>query len=106
MVLVHPLDGREEEWERWHRDHVLEVLRIPGFVSCRRFKVVDPQPSGRMPDWRFMVLYEISSNDVAQCLAELRRRVSDGEIKMTDASNPKRTVTLVWEPLSSHTAER
>lgn len=102
LVLVHPQAAREEEWERWHRNHVLQVLRIPGFVACRRFQIVDPQPSGKSPDWRFMVLYEIDSKDVTACLAELRRRISSGEIKMSDASNPQRTVTLLWQPLSSH----
>jgi hypothetical protein len=105
LVLVHPLAGREEEWERWHREHVLEVLQIPGFVACRRFRLADPQPSAKIPDWRFMVLYEIDSDDVDQCLAELRRRVGSGEIKMSDASNPARTVALLWQPLSAHAAE-
>lgn len=104
MVLAHPLEGREEDWERWHRSHVLDVLQIPGFVGCRRYRVKDPQPLGRKPDWRFMVLYDVQADDVGACLGELRRRVASGEIKMTDASNPERTVTLVWETLSEHAA--
>jgi len=102
LVLAHPKDEREADWEIWHRGHVREVLQIPGFVSCRRFRVTDPQPSGRQPDWRFMVLYELSTDDIAGCLKEMRRRIDDGRIAMTDASNPNRTVTLVWEQLSAH----
>jgi hypothetical protein len=102
LVMARPQRGREEEWAAWHALHVEDVLKVPGFISCRRFKVSSFQPSASEPKWVFAVLYEIEADDVKASINELRARVGTALMPMSHASDPTQTVSLVLEQLSQH----
>ena len=102
LVLTCPQSGREGEWESWHERHVEDVLKVPGFVSCRRFRTLDQGPPNGKPGWRFGVLYELDTDDPQASLAELRRRVGTEAMRMSPASDPSKTVSLMLEQLSAH----
>jgi hypothetical protein len=84
VVLTNPTAGKEDEFNRWYDEvHVPEVLMVPGFTGASRLRLVpgeDPQPAHR-----YLALYEIDSDDPQAVLTELQRRVTAGEIAMTDA---------------------
>jgi hypothetical protein len=102
LVLARPQLGRESEWEAWHARHVEDVLRVPGFVSCRRFRVTDFQLSGMPPSWAYAVIYEISSESPQQTLTEMRRRVGTDAMPMSPAGDPAKGLTLLLEEISRH----
>lgn len=37
--------GIEGEYRAWLREHVAEILALPGFIDARVFDVVDPPPA-------------------------------------------------------------
>jgi aminopeptidase N len=102
LVMARPQRGREAEWEAWHARHVEDVLKVPGFLSCRRFRVSDFQPSNAEPKWLFAVLYELATDDIKASFAELRARVGTDLMPMSAASDPTQTVTLLLEQISHH----
>jgi hypothetical protein len=99
VLLVRPQLGREDEWVQWHRGHAREVLKVPGFVACKRFRIATSQPSGRESPWMFMIVYELETTDPINCIAELRRRAGTKTMPMSEASDPSKTVSLLWEPM-------
>jgi hypothetical protein len=66
VVLTSPTAGREDEFNEWYENvHVPQVLRMPGFLSGQRFRLVDSTPSD-LP--RYLAVYEIESDDIAETL--------------------------------------
>lgn len=103
MFLLNPKAGREKEWDEWHRTHhVPDVLDIPGFVSCRRFRAASAQRDNSVPQWQNMALYEVETDDPVSVFAEIKRRVGTGQIVMSDTADPSRAVAVLWEPISEH----
>jgi hypothetical protein len=102
LVLTCPQSGREEEWASWHEHHVEDVLKVPGFISCRRFRTLDLGSVNAKPAWRYGVLYELLTDDPQASLAELRRRAGTAQMPMSPASDPSKTVSIMLEQLSTH----
>jgi hypothetical protein len=61
VVVIEVDPASEEAWNRWHEDiHVPEVLREPGFRSCRKWRDTEPAPDG----WaRYVCHYELTELD-------------------------------------------
>jgi hypothetical protein len=50
----------EDEFNRWYfEEHVAERLACPGFVSARRFKIVEGEP-------RYLAIYELEGPEALQ----------------------------------------
>jgi len=63
------LPAREAEYDRWYGEtHVGEVLALPGFLSCKRYRQfgVDGQPDGV-----FVAQYEVETDDPPALLQAL-----------------------------------
>jgi hypothetical protein len=87
VVQSRPSDpSRDDEFNEWYADtHIPEVCAIPGIVSARRYKVHDAgfvraDPSAP----RYLAIYEIDTDDLADPLEELVTRAGDGRIAMSD----------------------
>ncbi len=70
--------GDLDDW--YDRTHIPELLAVPGFVSARRYRLVD---SDGAPE--YLAVYEIDADDLAEPLRELRRRSATGQTTKTDA---------------------
>lgn len=104
-VLATPKPGTEEDYNRWHRDeHVHDVLDVPGFVSARRFRLAQPGNDGKPVTWQFFTIYEVETDDPAAMVAEMGRRYGTEQMPKSPLSDPSKTVTLLWEPVSEHKA--
>jgi hypothetical protein len=100
VVLSNPAPGREEEYNRWYSDrHLAEVVSVPGFVSARRFKVVDPSAEGA-PQQSYMALYNIKSDDPEGLIDSLRELVESGRMEMSEALSQDILVTVLYEAIS------
>ena len=83
-VLTNPVEGREAEFNAWYDDrHVHDILRLPGLVSAQRFRL-SPEQSAATP-YRYLVLYEIETDDLAQTIRELKAKDGTDEIPATTA---------------------
>jgi len=62
LVMMEPEPGYEDELNAWYdEEHIPERLSCPGFVTGRRFRLLEGAPEGQP---RYLALYELESPDV------------------------------------------
>jgi len=85
MVYSNAVDGREDTYLKWYEgQHIHDLLRIPGFVAAQFFKLSDTQYSGTQPQ-RYLMIWEIETDDLAAVFADVTARLKDGRTVFTDA---------------------
>src|ERR1700722_14635789 len=88
ISLMNAKPGRDQEYEDWYgKEHLPDVLQIPGFVAAQRFKISEAQLPGMTPRWKYLVIYEIAGVSPAAALAELGRRIGS-DMAISDALAP------------------
>ena len=99
VVLTHPVEGREDEYNDWYTNtHIHEIMLIPGFRSAKRYRLA-PRPEVNPSSLKhpYLALYEIESDDVEATLGELRRRSAAGELKTSTALDRSKTSSTLYE---------
>jgi len=84
LVFNQPVAGQEQEYNRWYdRQHAPDVVSVPGFVRAQRYVFAGTQlrPAPAKP--KYLVIYQIKTNDLAAVYAEVRRRLSTGETQIS-----------------------
>jgi hypothetical protein len=95
IVMSNPVAGKERAYNEWYDGrHLSDVLKVPGFVSARRFSFV--RKINDVPHWRYCALYTIESDDPASVVAELTRRVASGEVYVSDGIDPQVYAAVYW----------
>ena len=68
VILHNPVEGREEEFNRWlDDDHIPALLAVDGIESAQRFRLA--LATRQPPDdtvHHYMTIYEIETDDIAQ----------------------------------------
>lgn len=87
IVLSDPVVGQEREYNEWYdRQHLQDVLKVPGFVTAQRFrfecKIND------VPHWRYCAIYTIEGDDPEMAVAALTKLVADGAMYVSPAIDP------------------
>jgi len=102
IVLTNPVEGKESEYNDWYnRQHIPDVLNVPGFVSGQRFRLADAQMNrDGSRAHRYLAVYEIETDDLAATLKELRARGGTAEIVPSDAIDTKNVATYVFTPIA------
>ncbi|MEQ3549631.1 hypothetical protein WIS52_04020 [Pseudonocardia nematodicida] len=79
---------REDEFNDWYsRMHVPDVCAIPGVLSARRFRTAEQRSAfhGELAGGhRYLVIYELDTDDPAGVEKELQERFADGRLRPTD----------------------
>jgi hypothetical protein len=84
LVFNQPVPGKEQEYNRWYdQHHAPDVVSVPGFVRAQRYVLAPTQlrPAPAKP--KYVVIYQIKTNDLAAVYAEVKRRLSSGETKIS-----------------------
>lgn len=98
LVLSEPVAGREDEYNDWYDNvHLVEVLRVPGFVAAQRFVAGDAMPGRQGPPRTYLSIYEIEADEVGTALAALSKAVA--EMNMSTAID---SATVLAYPYSEH----
>jgi hypothetical protein len=102
IVFTNPVEGKESEYNDWYnRQHIPDVLNIPGFVSGQRFCLADAQMSrDGSRAHKYLAVYEIETDDLAGTLKELRARGGSAEIVPSDAIDMKNVATYIFTPIA------
>jgi hypothetical protein len=80
----------EDDFNRWYfEEHVAERLSCPGFLSARRFKVVEGQP-------RYLAIYELEGPEALQTeqYLEMAHSPEIGD-NVADPVGSKRTLEML-----------
>ena len=76
LVLSNPIEGQEEEFDRWYEDvHLDEILATTNWQSAQRFKLVDEQWVKSAHD--YLALYEVEADDSQDALRKLNATRSE-----------------------------
>jgi hypothetical protein len=82
IVFTNATPGQEQEFNRWYDEiHLPEVASIPGIVGGRRLALAGPADG---QDHRYLAIYDLETDDPGAVLAEIGRRMQQGEFNMSD----------------------
>ena len=82
MIFNDPAPGTENEWNKWYNEqHQVDVASIPGFETAQRYAVSENQLSSSKPLTKYLVSYQIVTDDLPSVLKEVQRRLQSGETK-------------------------
>ena len=74
--------GRGEEYSEWCRtQHFPDLMRIPGVVAAKRFKVLSKDADDRT---HFVAIVEVECDDPEDVMREIRRRNGTPEMPRHD----------------------
>lgn len=93
LVFSNPVEGREAEFNDWYSQrHLPDVLRVPGYLSARRFSL-ESGDGGPPPGWRYLAIYEVDFARYDAALTEVAARSGTDLMPISDAAA---------RPLSAH----
>ena len=87
VVQVNAAPGLVDQLNDWYdRQHIPDVLSIPGIVSARRYQLADYQlgRSAREYPYKFLTLYELEG-DPKGILTELNEAIVSGRFTLSPA---------------------
>lgn len=60
------VEGQEAEYNRWYdQEHIPALLRTPGMMRARRFKIINTIKLPEGVSWPYLAVYEIETDDAA-----------------------------------------
>lgn len=98
IILSNPVFGKEREYNRWYDDeHIGDVLKVPGFISARRYPAAPGQlPSFSDRKWEYLAIYDIETDDLSSTLAEMRSRAGGALMPISDAIDMKDCFAMAY----------
>jgi hypothetical protein len=101
VVLTNPTPGKEADYNEWYnKQHIPDVLNIPGMVCAQRFRLAEGQPGADQKTHRYLALYEIETNDLPGVFKELAARRDTADMVMSDAIDLKNANACVFTPVA------
>jgi hypothetical protein len=84
LVFSNAVAGKEDEYNRWYdTQHAPDVVAVPGFVTAQRMVASDVQLRKTTPPTKYLVVYQIVTNDLAAVNREVARRIQTGQTVMS-----------------------
>lgn len=103
FVFSNPVEGREDEYNRWYSDvHLPDVMRVPGVVSAARYAFLPTshgEATAAPTEHRYVAAYELD-RDPEEVLAELGRRAGTPEMEVSEAMDHENVRTCVWQRIT------
>jgi hypothetical protein len=94
MVSAAAKPGREAEFNQFYdRQHVPDVLKSPGFVSCRRLRALEEPPLAG----HYVALYEIESDNPKASIRQLYRLLGTEAMPPNPATDRAQTRVTLYE---------
>lgn len=85
VVITTPVQGKDDEFNDWYTNqHIPDVLRVPGFISAQRLKIM-PETSD-LPG-RYIAIYQMETDDPGACVEDLVSRAGQPGLALSSALN-------------------
>lgn len=89
---------RDAEYTQWYDNvHIGHVCAIPGVKSGRRCEAVQSTSNIGEPGLRYLAIYEIEAEDPDSVVSELRKRVAEGTIDVSEALDAESVVSWLYK---------
>jgi hypothetical protein len=93
IALTNATPGATDEYERWSKAHLRDVLEVPGVKSGECLRLVGPEGA-----WQYLTTYEVETDDVPGLLREIRKRVGGARMPMSASLDVKTAYMGVFAP--------
>ena len=99
LVLSRPASPEQEaEYNDWYNNtHIPQILKLPGFVAARRFKLSVDMADGAA--WPYMAIYEIEDEDPQAAFKRLEAAALDGTIAHGIAFDYPSVHASIYQPI-------
>ena len=99
VVLSNAVPGHEDEFNAWYTNqHIPDVLAIPGILAATRYRRMGDDAAPPFGRFRYMVVYELETDDLRALFRELNAAVGTARMPMHDALAPE-LAFYDWEVL-------
>src|SRR5688572_24270819 len=103
-VRSNPVAGREDEYNDWYdRYHLPDLVNTPTFVAGQRYKIAPIElpdyPGYQKPKHRYMVVYEIETDDIEKTKKILWGQENISRIKQSTAFDSSNVDCQVYTPI-------
>lgn len=101
VVMSNATEGGDDEFNDWYtKQHLGDVLGIPGFTAAQRFVYREKQNPRESP-YRYLAIYEIEAETLAEAHAALDAAVTgDDAIYVSPALDGSRTDAWYFKPIT------
>ena len=97
VAFTNPVDGREAEYNEWYdKQHLSDVCRLPGFVSARRYKLLEGES-----EYKYLTIYEMDSDDPKRDFGRLGASSGTDAMPMSGTLDSASASALLYEQISS-----
>ncbi|NBB51166.1 hypothetical protein GVN24_23065 [Rhizobium sp. CRIBSB] len=94
VALSNAVEDRDEEFNHWYdKQHLPDVMSVPGFVSAERLTCLGEGQH------RYMAIYEIETDDIGSVLAEFGKRPGTDLMPLSDALDLSTAQIGFWQPM-------
>lgn len=101
IVLSNPVPGREAEFNEWYdRQHIPDLLNVPGFVAAQRFRLSETQLRDGSQPLRYLAVWEIETEDLSAVFRELNARRGTPELVASDSFDSTTARVSVFGPVT------
>ncbi|NGY03988.1 DUF4286 family protein [Solimonas terrae] len=99
VVHTNAVEGRDDEFNDWYSGpHLVDLRRLPGVVSARRFRIAETQVREQPSSHRYLAIYEIETDDPQGFARELRARAGT-ELLATSPALAADASAYLWEQI-------
>jgi len=100
VILARSVEGRQEEFERWYDEvHLADVMKVPGVVSAKRFRVLNQVVEGlTAPAWCSLAIYEMETDNPKAVRANIYKLSGTAAMPLSDALSMDGMIQLITEP--------
>lgn len=106
IVFSNPADGLEDAYLDWYAgQHIHDLLRIPGYVGCKFYKLADVQLSATEQQYKYMIIWDLETDDIESVINDIAARMKDGRTVFVPAFAPgyfDTTMTPITKYVTSH----
>lgn len=100
IVLSNATEGREDEYNDWYtKQHLPDVLRVPGIVAAQRLKASTTQRSTQPQPWQYLAIYECDAPSVQYVVDGLGARSGTADMPLSTALAEMR-LACYYEPIT------
>lgn len=103
LAFICAVPGREAEFDRWYDEqHLVDVARMPGVVSARRFNIeMLKSKDWDPPAWRSLAIYELETDDPEDTLTAIRAASGTDLMPLSEAMTKAGMLQVLGRPTAS-----
>jgi len=106
LVFSNPSEGFEEEYLEWYSgQHIHDLLRIPGYIGCKFYKLADIQLSDVEQQYKYMIIWDFETDDFNSVVKEIQERMKDGRTVFIPAFDTA-YFDNTWSPITKYVTSK